>query len=124
MTLNTSYNKMIFLNTPSSFNGNKFVIWKFIFKMFIESYYNKLWEMIVNGLFIPTHYVNGEVVYKLGFLLTEENKTKFKINFKDKNFLVMTLSENQFLYVLKCKFAKEVWDTLEKIYRVSLSIEQ
>lgn len=50
-----------------------------------------LWETIVNGMFVSAHYVNSEVVYKLGFLLTKKDKTKFKLNFKDKKVLVITL---------------------------------
>lgn len=47
-----------------------------------------------------------------------------KIYFKTKNFLVIFLNENQFLYILKCNSAKEMWDTLEMIYGLSPSIKQ
>lgn len=67
MTSNTDFNKMTFLNTHPPFNGNRFELWESIFKIFIQSFDIKLWETIINGLFIPTHQVNDEVVDKPDF---------------------------------------------------------
>lgn len=43
--------------------------------------------MIIQCLFIPTHHINGEVVNKLDFLWTKEEKRKFEIYFKTKKIL-------------------------------------
>lgn len=94
MTSNTYFNKRTFLNTTPSFNCDGFELWKAWFKIFRQSFDLELWEIIINGLFIPTHRINGEVVDKLYFLWTEEEKSKFEIYFKTKNFLVMSLDEN------------------------------
>lgn len=53
-----------------------------------------------------THYINGEVVDKPNFLWTKEDKRNFKLDFKATNFFIMSLGENQFLYVLNCNFVK------------------
>lgn len=73
---------------------------------------------------IPTHHINVEVVNKLDFLYREEGKRKFKHDFKSKFLLIMSLSDNRFLYSLNSNFSKEVLDTLEMIYIVSSRIEQ
>lgn len=36
----------------------------------------------------------------------------------------MNLDDSKLFYILNCKTDKEVWDTLEMMYRVSLSIDQ
>ena len=51
-------------------------------------------------MFIPTHYINGEVVDKIDFLWTKEEKRKLKINFQTKNILGMYLNENKFSMLL------------------------
>lgn len=124
MTFNTIFKKMTFLNTHAPFNGNMFELWKVRFKIYIQSFDLELWETIINSLFIPTHHINNEVVDKSDFLLTKEEKRKFKIDFKTKNFLVVFLEENQFFYVHTCNSAKEMCDTYEMIYGVSSSIKQ
>lgn len=70
---------MTFLNTPSPFNGDRFELWKDKFKIFIQSFDLELWETIINGPFIPTHYTNGEVLDIPNFLWNEEEKRKFGI---------------------------------------------
>lgn len=45
-------------------------------------------------MFIPTHNINSELIDKLDFLWTVEYKRKIEIDFKAKNLVVMSLSEN------------------------------
>lgn len=82
-----------------------------------------MWETLIINLFILTHQVNGKVVDEPNFFWTKEEKRKFKIDFKIKSFIVMSLDDIKFLYVYNFKTAKEMWDTLEMIYGVSSSIK-
>lgn len=86
------------------------------FKILILNYGKK----VINGLFIPTQYVNGKVVDKPDFLWPKEDKRKLTINFKAKHFFV---NEIQFLHVFNCQSAKKMWSTLEMIYKVSPRIK-
>ena len=61
---------MSFLITPPPFNGDRFELWKARFKILIQSFNFELQETIINGYVIPTHYITGEVVHKIGFLQT------------------------------------------------------
>ena len=83
-----------------------------------------MWESIIKGPLIPKHQIEGEIVDKFDSLWTVEEKRKYEIDFKAKNFLVMTLDDSKLLYIYNCKTTKEIWDTLEMIYGVSPSIEQ
>lgn len=89
MTSNTSFNKRIFLNKSPPFNGDRFELWKTRFK-------------------ISTHNNNFEVVDKPYFLWTVDDKRKFDIDFKAKDFLVVYLNEKQFHYIFNCKSAKKM----------------
>lgn len=68
MTSNISSNIRTILNTPPSFNGDIFDLWKARFKVFIKDVNYELWKIIINGLCIPNHYGNGEVVDKYDFI--------------------------------------------------------
>lgn len=68
MTSNASFYQRTLLNTPPLFNGDVFELWKDRFKILIQSFDLEFWETIVNGLFIPVHCINGEVVEKPNFL--------------------------------------------------------
>lgn len=60
----TSINRS-FLNPQPLFNSNKFELWQDRFRIFIQSIINyELWEIIINGLFIPTYLVIKKVVDK------------------------------------------------------------
>lgn len=106
------------------FNDARFEIWKAKFRIFIQSNSFELWETIINDVFIPTHQIDGEVVDKPDSLWTVKEKIKIKMDFKDNNFLVMTLDDIELLYIYNYKTAKEIWNTLEMIYGVSPSIDQ
>lgn len=54
------------------------------FRIFIQSINSKLWEIIINNLFISTHQIHGEVVDKIDSLWTVEEKRKFEIDFKSR----------------------------------------
>lgn len=48
----------------------------------------------------------------------------FEIDFETETFLVISLDDSQFFYVHNWKSAKEMWETLEMIYGISLNIKQ
>lgn len=108
MTSNTFSDKRSFLNTPPPFNGDRFELWKVRFKFFIKRIDLELWEILINGPFIPTHHINSEVVDKLNFLWTVEKMGKFKIYFKANNFLLISLDDRKLLYVYNYKSSKEI----------------
>lgn len=115
--------KRSFLNTPPLFNDRSFNVWQAKFRVIIQNLNHELWETIVNILFIPTHQVDDEVVDKSHFLWTVEGKRKINIDLKINNFTIMSLDDSKFYGVHHCKNAKEMWDTLDMIYGVSLSIK-
>lgn len=113
-----------FINTPPLFSDNRFNIWQARFRLFLQSVNHELWETIINNQFIPTHKVNDEAVDKPNSLWKNKENRKFEIDFKTKNFIAMSLNDSKFHYVYRCQTTKEIWDSLEMIYRVSPSIKQ
>lgn len=61
MTTNTSsvFNKGIFVNVHPLFNDERFELWKTRMNFF------EMWNFIINGLFIPSYYIDNKVVNNL-----------------------------------------------------------
>lgn len=63
MTSKISFNKSNFVNKSPLFNGEQFIIWEVRMKMCLNVDFNS-WDYVLDGPFIPTHYVNNEIVNK------------------------------------------------------------
>lgn len=68
MNSSTVSNNRSFLNTPLMLNGVRFKVWKYRFKICIQSIGIELWKTIIDDSFIPNHQINGEVKDKFDFL--------------------------------------------------------
>lgn len=82
-----------------------------------------MWDILNNGMFIPTFSFNDEVVNKPNFERTEGNLRKFKLGLTVKHLLKNSLSSKVFYYIFTCESVEEVWETLEMIYGFSPSIK-
>lgn len=89
-------------------NGVRFKVWKYKFKICIQSIGIELWKTIIDDSFIPNHQINGEVKDKPDFLQTVEENKNFEIDFKTRNSLAISLDVSKLLYVYNCKCAKEM----------------
>lgn len=61
------FNKGLFMNTPPPFDGEIFELWKMGFETFIKVNDFEMWDMLINGQFIPTFFFDDKVVNKLDF---------------------------------------------------------
>lgn len=96
-----AFNMGHFMNTPSPFDGDRFEI-------FIKEIYFEVWDILINGLFIPTFTLNDKVVNKSDFHWTKEDKKKGKLGFKVKHTFINALGSKEFYYVFTCDSSKEV----------------
>jgi len=75
------------INKPPMFLGVNYQFWKVRMKIFIESIDRGIWNAIVNGPFIPMHFVDGVHVAKPYELTDLENK-KMQYDCVAKNILL------------------------------------
>lgn len=57
----------IFMDTPPLFDSVGFDLWKVRFETFIKANVFEMWDILINGQFIPTFSFNDEVVNKFKF---------------------------------------------------------
>lgn len=79
MTLNISFNKIIFVNKPPLFNIKGFTIWKAWMKIFLDAIDFNLWDYNIDGPFVPTRslitkYWTNQVIYE--HIRKEKSETK------------------------------------------------
>lgn len=71
------FNMGLIMNTPPPFDGEWFESWKARFEICIKITYFEMWDILINGQFIPTFSFNDDIVNKSGFRWTkEEGKTQ------------------------------------------------
>lgn len=71
MTSDTSsFNNGLLINSPPSFDGEIFDIWKERINIFVDVIDNDLWNFILDDPFVHIHFVNNEVVDKSNYLWT------------------------------------------------------
>lgn len=109
MTTNTYvFNKCFFIDTPPSFDGERFELWKARFQSFIKVNDFEMWDLLFNDLFIPTFSFNDKIVNKIVFHWMKDDKRITKLGFKVKQLLIISLSSKEFCDILICDSAKEV----------------
>ena len=79
-------------------------------KIFIQASNFTLWNIIVNGPYIPTHSINNLVTLKLEYEWDDNDRRMAQLNAKAINALYCTLSVNGLNRASSCSSAKEIWD--------------
>jgi len=95
------------------FSGVNYQFWKVRMKIFIESIDRGIWNVIVNGPYIPMTIVNGVLVEKSYDELTDSKNKKVQYDCVTKNIITSALNLDEFFKVSQCNSAKEMWDILE-----------
>ena len=82
-------------------------------KIFVESIDQGIWDSIKNGPFIPKLKKNGSFIAKPWSQWTNEECKMAKLDCTAQIIIASALDTNEFFRISKCKFAKEMWDTLK-----------
>jgi len=95
------------------FSRVNYQFWKVRMKIFIESIDRGIWNVIVNGPYIPMSVVNGVSVVKSYDELSEAENRRVQYECVVKNIITSALNLDEFFRVSYCCYAKEMWDILE-----------
>lgn len=66
-TITFAFNMGLLINTGPHFKGNMLDLWKTRFNFFIKANEFKIWDILINGLFVRTFSFNYEIVNKPDF---------------------------------------------------------
>ncbi|GAV59067.1 LOW QUALITY PROTEIN: UBN2 domain-containing protein, partial [Cephalotus follicularis] len=92
--------------------------------IFIPSLDYNLWDLIVDGLDLPTTITeNGEKVPKPR-TRNDEDRKRVQMNAKAKHIIICAINSNEFNRVSSCVSAKEMWDRLEVTYEGTNQIKE
>ncbi|XP_069152768.1 uncharacterized protein [Solanum lycopersicum] len=102
---------------PPRLNGNFYSLWKVRMHDFLMAEDNEIWEIVLDGPFIPMiQEKNGEktrLVPKPRQKYDEADKKKIEKGYKAKTLLVCGIGPNEFNRVSAYESAKEIWDYLK-----------
>ncbi|GAV75152.1 DUF4219 domain-containing protein/UBN2 domain-containing protein, partial [Cephalotus follicularis] len=107
------------------FDGNNYSHWKAKMTIFIQSLDYNLWDLIVDGLNLPTITLeNGDVVSKPRNLYDDNDRKRVQINAKAKHIIICAINSNDFNRISSCISAKEMWDRLEVTYEGTNQVKE
>jgi len=101
------------IHMPPMFSRVNYQFWKVRMKIFIESIDRGIWNVIVNGPYIPVSVVNGVSAAKPFNEMTEVENKRVQYDCVAKNILTSALNLDEFFRVSQCSSAKEMWHILE-----------
>lgn len=98
------------MNTPTSFDGEIFFIRKIEYFYCI---YFDLWNFVFEGPFVPTRFIDNEVISKPKNTWSTKEKRKGQLRFQAKYLMTNALHTREFYYVLTIARLKKC-ETLSK----------
>ncbi|OAY43379.2 hypothetical protein MANES_08G063666v8 [Manihot esculenta] len=97
---------------PPFFDGNDFLYWKNRMYYFLKSEGVDLWDIVENGPFFPTRFIDGNQEQKPKSEWSELEKRRVALNDKAIHILFCALSRSEYNKVCMKSTAKEIWDAL------------
>ncbi|OMO55022.1 hypothetical protein CCACVL1_27438 [Corchorus capsularis] len=106
------------IDRPPLFDCTNYELWSTKMATFIKAYDYEVWDVIMDGPFVPTKSSNArrKKSAKARSELSMEEKRKVQVNFKAINVLHCALSQSDFDQISTCSNAKEIWEKLKKDY--------
>ncbi|XP_068498115.1 uncharacterized protein [Phaseolus vulgaris] len=101
------------INRPPMFGGLNYAFWKIRMKFFMESIDMGIWDLVVNGYFVPVQVVKDETVKNPWSEWSDSEKKKAQYDSLAKNIITSALNMDEFFMVSQCNSAKEMWEMLE-----------
>ncbi|XP_049399696.1 uncharacterized protein LOC125863713 [Solanum stenotomum] len=102
---------------PPRFNGQYYDWWKNRMHDYINTEDTELWDIILDGPYIPTKEVKvGELtttIVKTRKEYNEMDRKKIEKNYKAKKILVCGIGSDEYNRISACKSAKEIWNCLQ-----------
>ncbi|XP_068503614.1 uncharacterized protein [Phaseolus vulgaris] len=101
------------INRPPMFRGMNYAFWKIRMKFFMESIDFGIWEVVVDGLFVPMQVIKDETVKKSRSEWIVSERKKAQYDSVAKNIITSALRMDEFFRISQCNSVKEMWEVLE-----------
>jgi len=101
------------INRPPMFGGLNYAFWKIRMNFFMESIDMGIWDVVVNGYFVPVQVVKDETVKNPWSEWSDSEKKKAQYDSLAKNIITSALNMDEFFGMSQCNSAKEMWEMLE-----------
>ena len=113
-------------NIPLLFDGSNYQFWSNRMSIFIRSYDYEIWDVVLNGPYVPmkTNTVSEESKPKFRSEWTKVEVKKVQVNFKAINTLHCALNPTEFNRISTCKTTKKIWDKLKVTHEGTSQVKE
>jgi len=109
---NQTFTECASINRPPLFTGENYPFWKVRMQIFLESIDRGIWDVVLNGLFIPINVVNDVSEPKpFSQWIADENRLA-QYDVKARNMISSALTLDVFYRISVCTSAHEMWEIL------------
>ncbi|WMV08056.1 hypothetical protein MTR67_001441 [Solanum verrucosum] len=112
---------------PPRFNGQFYGWWKIHMHDYINVEDIELWDVILDGPYIPTKDVlDGDltkVIPKTRREYNEADKKKIEKNYNANKLLVCGIGPDEYNRISTCEMAKEIWDCLKTAHEGTTQVK-
>ncbi|XP_049350219.1 uncharacterized protein LOC125814820 [Solanum verrucosum] len=113
---------------PPRFNGQYYGWWNNRMHDYINADDSELWDIILNGPYIPTKEMKDEelttTVVKTRKDYNEADRKKIEKNYKAKKILVCGIGADEYNRISACETAKEIWDCLQTAHEGTQRVKE
>ncbi|KAL4348430.1 hypothetical protein GQ457_17G009180 [Hibiscus cannabinus] len=112
------------ISKPPFFNGANYPYWKNRMMLFIQSTDYMIWDVVLDGPFIPVKREGETLVPKQRHEWNDEERRRVQMNAKAMHILFCALGPDEYAKMSSCSSAKEVWDKLEVTHEGTSEVKE
>ena len=109
---------------PPFLNGTNYAYWKVTMIAFLRAINDQVWDIVVEGYFDPTVFVEGKLRLKPKVQWTNAERTKSNCNNKALNAIYNVVTQAELHRIFGCPNAKAAWDLLTTAHEGTNTVKQ
>lgn len=121
---NQTFVEGVSINIPPLFVGKKYPFQNVIMQIFPQFVDMGVWDVVINGPYIPMVIVNNIQEPKDFSQWTNEENRRAQYDVRGKNIISSTLTVDEFYKIYIYKSAREMWDKLEVTHESTHDVER
>ena len=107
---NKTFAEGVSINRAPLFTGENYPFWNVRMQIFFKSIDRDIWDVVLNGSFVPINVINEVQEPKPFAQWTIDENRQAQYNVKARNIISSTLTLDEFYRICVCTSAREMWE--------------
>jgi len=121
---NQTFAEVASINKPPLFTGKNYPFWKVRMQIFLESVDRGIWDVVLDGPFIPVNVINDVQEPKPFSQWTVDENRRAQYDVRARNIISSTLTLDEFYKILVCTSARDMWEILRVTHEGTYDVKR